>query len=155
MGNVYGWSKKGKPIKKIIKNLKIRYTVISAISDKKVLLIKTIKGSANAVSFTDFIKELIPLITPQYSLLMDNARIHHSKIFKKYMETQLNEIIYNVPYSPEYNPIERVFSIIKPIIKKSNYTNNTIIKYIKKTFSMVKSIDLEKFYKKSLIFINE
>lgn len=38
-------------------------------------------------------------------LLMDNARIHHSKIVKTYLETTNLKTIYNVAYCPEYNPI--------------------------------------------------
>ncbi len=152
ISNDYGWSKKGKRIIKINKNLKVRYTVISAISNKKILLNKIIKGSANAVIFVNFIKELIELIDPNNQILLDNARIHHAKLLKDYMKTQPNKFIYNVPYSPEYNPIEKVFSMVKNTLKNTNYTNNTIKYYINKAFASINSNNLDNFYKKSLIF---
>jgi uridine kinase len=61
-------------------------------------------------------------------------------------------LIYNVPYSPEFNPIEKVFSQVKNYLKKVPYTNKTINRYITKAFNSIKSDDLEKFYKKSLNF---
>ena len=45
--NNYGWSKKGEDIKIIKKNKRIRYSVISGVSNDKVILTKIIKGSIN------------------------------------------------------------------------------------------------------------
>lgn len=53
---------------------------------------------------------------------MDNARIHTSKIFKEYVKNSKINVIYNVPYNPESNPIENIFSGVK--IK---YKHNTLI----------------------------
>jgi len=43
-----------------------------------------------------------------YCFLMDNARIHRANNIKSLL-TNLN-IIYNAPYTPEFNSIERIFS---------------------------------------------
>ncbi|AYV83338.1 MAG: hypothetical protein Hyperionvirus6_19 [Hyperionvirus sp.] len=42
---------------------------------------------------------------------MDNARIHHYTKLKEYLgnNDMQDKIIYNVPYHPEYNPIEYIF----------------------------------------------
>ena len=81
---------------------------------------------------------------------MDNARIHHSKIIKKYAEENNLKLIYNVPYMPEYNPIEKVFSKIKPIIakKKNNEKSKEINKNIIKALKKVSEKDLKNFYVK-------
>jgi transposase len=148
----YGWCCKGNKLIKINKNLRIRYTVISAISNNKVILNKIIKGSSNAIIFLEFIKELLQLVDNDSQLLLDNARIHHSKILKQYLGANIKNLIYNVPYSPEFNPIEKVFSQVKNHLKKAPYTNKTIYRYIIKAFNSIKSENLEKFYKKSLNF---
>ena len=71
-------------------------------------------------------------------LLMDNARIHHSRIVLDYIDTTNHQIIYNVPYCPEYNPIELVFSKFKSIIRKKIINNNTnLIKNIKIAFNKI------------------
>ena len=45
---------------------------------------------------------------------MDNCRIYYSLVFKEYIRKYKNiEFIYNVPCSPESNPIEKVFNELK------------------------------------------
>jgi transposase len=44
---------------------------------------------------------------------MDNARIHHSKEFIKANFDGKIRILYNAPYSPDLNPIENFFSVLK------------------------------------------
>ena len=68
------------------------------------------------------------------------------------MENKPNKIIYNVPYSPEYNPIEKVFSKIKHKLKNGTHTNNNIKKHILNSFKNITVNDLQHFYEKSLIF---
>ena len=152
ISNDYGWSIKGKRIETFMKYQRIRYTVISAISNKKIILNKIIKGAANGQIFLDFIIELLQLIGPTKSILLDNARIHHSLLLKAYMENKPNKIIYNVPYSPEYNPIEKVFSKIKHKLKNGTHTNNNIKNHILNSFKNITVNDLQHFYEKSLIF---
>ncbi len=49
---------------------------------------------------------------------MDNMRVHHSHISKEsYRELELTPI-FNIAYSPQFNPIESVFSMIKSNYKK-------------------------------------
>ena len=52
---------------------------------------------------------------------MDNARIHHNKIFKNKTIENDRSVVYNIP-CPKYNPIEYVFSTIKSQIKKADIT---------------------------------
>ena len=59
-------------------------------------------------------------------LFLDNASIHHSKIFKEYCKNNKINIIYNTPYSPEYNPIEIMFSKHKKIVKDKNFNNSIV-----------------------------
>ena len=44
---------------------------------------------------------------------MDNLSVHKSEKAKAEMARLGFKYIYNVPYSPEYNPIEFVFSKVK------------------------------------------
>ena len=49
---------------------------------------------------------------------MDNMRVHHSRVSKEaYKELDLTPI-FNIAYSPQFNPIESVFSMIKSNYKK-------------------------------------
>jgi transposase len=86
-------------------------------------------------------------------LLMDNARIHHSRIVVDYMNTTNHKIIYNVPYCPEFNPIELIFSKFKAIIrKKDNSIPSNMINNINKSFMKITKTDLINCYNHSLNF---
>ena len=116
-----GWSKKGSKKQIPLINKKIRYTMITSISNKKIIHNKIIKNSCNGDIFFDYIKELIKKLPKDkhWFIILDNASIHHYKIIKEYINNINNvSFIYNVPYSPETNPIEHVFNDFKRILKK-------------------------------------
>lgn len=151
---MYGWEIKGQKIVKEINTIRKRYTLICAITNKKVLHYKTISGSSNALIFKEFLEELFAKGIENKYLLLDNARIHHSKIVKEYIDQSSNKLVFNVPYSPEYNPIEMVFSKIKTLIRKksNNKLPKNLLNNIRIAINKIKSIDLKHFYEKALPF---
>jgi transposase len=120
---LYGWNVKGKKLEMKVNALKKRYTLICAISNKRIIQYKIINGSANAEHFKDFLMDLTKTVENKY-LLMDNARIHHSKLVKEYVSNTSNKQLFNVPYMPQYNPIEHIFSILKDHIRKIKINGN-------------------------------
>ena len=46
-------------------------------------------------------------------LLMDNVRFHHGRKVRAYVADRGWDILYTPPYSPWFNPIERIFSLVK------------------------------------------
>jgi transposase len=154
INSYYGWNIKGTQL--IVNKIKqrIRYSVISAVSNKNVINTKIIKGSINSVMFIDFIKEVVNKIKNDDVLFMDNARIHHAKIFTEYMKTIKNKILYNVPYCSELNPIEMVFSKVKSIVHKKNNNENSkkLQANIKNGFNKITQENLKGYYDKSLTF---
>ena len=54
----------------------------------------------------------------QSVLVLDNARIHHDEDLVKYIEAFGGRIEYLPPYSPDFNPIETCFSVIKSFLKR-------------------------------------
>lgn len=53
-------------------------------------------------------------------IVMDNARIHHNADLISLLEGLGCRVIFLPPYSPDYNPIETAFSIIKSWIKRNS-----------------------------------
>jgi transposase len=53
-----------------------------------------------------------------YALFLDNLKVHTSKDSTKAMQALGVVPIFNVPYSPQFNGIEAVFSIVKCNFKK-------------------------------------
>jgi transposase len=119
----YGYSEKGKEILKITKHSKNkeRLTLLSSIS-KDTLKYQIIKGSVNSDIYLKFIADNKDLFKNK-NLVQDNARIHHSKKVKNYcLENNIN-MIYNPPYTPEFNPIELIFNKLKIEFKKLDHKN--------------------------------
>ena len=46
----------------------------------------------------------------EFTIFADNCRVHHSNKVRKFLEETGISVIFNVPYGPEYNPIERVWA---------------------------------------------
>lgn len=145
----YGWSKKGvicvKNKESIIKK---KYSLLEIISNKKIIKYKLYEGTINVKKLLDFMKDLI--IPENIHILLDNARVHRSKLFKSYTDENKINLLFNVPYSPETNPIEMVFSKTKNIVKsRDNSTEDKITKSICIANKSIIKRDLSNFYKKS------
>ena len=63
------------------------------------------------LEYLDGVKAAYP--NEKVALFMDNLSAHTSARSKTAMKERGFRYIYNVPYSPDYNPIEFVFSIVK------------------------------------------
>jgi transposase len=150
---LYGWSKKNTPCRINIKKIRReKISLVSAISNKKVIDFKIVRGSVNGEIFKDFIIDIVlSKCNTNVYLLMDNARIHHYKRLKESINNTDNKIIYNIPYNPETNPIELVFSNIKNYIKRRNNDNlEKLRKLIVQSFKNLNSEYLNACYKKAL-----
>ena len=157
INSTHGWSDKGTRINiKKFMGQRQRFTIICAISNKKIMYYECIKNSATSIIFKSFITNLFNLCNVQNKvLLLDNASIHRSAILYEFIKTTNSKIIFNAPYSPQYNPIEQVFSKLKPLVAQKN-NNKSVIK-LKKNINIslkkIKSKDLKNFYKNSLAYI--
>lgn len=75
--------------------------------------------SVNIPKFKTYIIELWKASAEsKICLFMDNLAVHRNKDVQSLMDTLGIAYIYGVPYSPEYMPIEFVFSMLKNIFKK-------------------------------------
>ena len=99
------------------KSTSYRYSLLMAITVNGVEKYELYKNAAvNTDIYYAFIKKLIKNKKNKY-LLMDNVAFHKSIKIKKLVERSGNHIIYIPPYSPDFNPIEEVFSKLKSYIK--------------------------------------
>ena len=134
------------------KNKKHCFSLLTAIDKNGVIAREFIRGSFNAVTFSKFIIEKVfPKMNANHKLLMDNALIHRARIFYSELKKaglDKNRIIYNVPYSPKYNPIEYVFNTMKREIKNTVTTVKELIVFLEK-FGTDESTNYDNYYKKS------
>ncbi|GES84883.1 homeodomain-like protein [Rhizophagus clarus] len=63
-------------------------------------------------------KDLRNLLFQTYVLVLDNARIHHDEDLIEYIKAFGSRVEFLPPYSPDFNPIETCFSVIKSFLKR-------------------------------------
>jgi hypothetical protein len=121
---IYGYAPKGQPaiIEYTPSNDRTRYSLLMAIAKSGKSFSSIEKSMVNGDIFSSFIQTLP--FSSNTILLMDNASIHKTKQFKEIVASKGFEVIYTPPYSPEFNPIELVFGIIKKKFYKSRYNND-------------------------------
>jgi transposase len=115
------WSNKGEQFilnstNKSIKSKNISLCMSVDTSNNINYIIK--EGSINGEDFNNFISN-INKKHPNKKFMMDNARTHHTKLFKKSIKSKNLKIIYNIPYHSKYNPIEYVFSLLRRDIENN------------------------------------
>ena len=94
-------------------------TILSSVRLNGETAFKTYQGGTTCEKFTDYLKNVLaPTLEPDDIVVMDNMRTHHSKAVKKVIDKLKINVIYLPPYSPDFNPIENMWSKIKAILRK-------------------------------------
>jgi transposase len=73
----------------------------------------------NAATFLDFLQQLLTRYTDKFVILiLDNARIHHAKLVRPFLEQNRHRLflVFIPPYSPELNPIEKMWRWLKDMV---------------------------------------
>lgn len=91
--------------------------------------------------------EIISLLKEEkrFNIVLDNYRVHKTKLVEKIAEILNINLIFLPPYFPDLNPIEDVWRKIKNIISNNNFKD---VNELKKSFSRVfdKIIEEKSFY---------
>ncbi|GBB87335.1 hypothetical protein RclHR1_13790002 [Rhizophagus clarus] len=102
----------------------VRYTILPALSLQGIIAVDIMEGSCTKERFKEFV--ISNVVVPQMNaypsehsvLVLDNARIHHDKDLIEYIESFGGRVEFLPPYSPNFNPIESSFSVIKSFLQK-------------------------------------
>ena len=76
-------------------------------------------GCTTGVRFVDYLKTtLLPKLKPGDIVVMDNLCSHHVKAVAEFFAGTSFRLVYLPPYSPDLNPIEKMWSKVKSILRK-------------------------------------
>lgn len=109
------YAPKGKtPVRKTMAK-RISLNMISTVTNQGKVRFMTYEGTMNAQRFIVFLKRLIKGSTRKIYLILDNLKVHHSKLVKAWIEKNTDEIelFYLPSYSPEINPDEYLNNDLK------------------------------------------
>lgn len=119
----YGWSEKGKRCEGIQSGGHgQRFNIISAVrSNQPYCFIApcVFAGHCDRQLFTQWLEYLLQQLPKdkKHLLILDNASIHKSQEIKQLVKQYHCEIRYLPAYSPDYNPIEKAWSVLKSKIR--------------------------------------
>ncbi len=87
---------------------RISLNMMSTVTNQGKVRFMTYKGTMNSQRFIIFLKRLIKGRQKKIYLILDNLRVHHSKLVKQLVENNKDKIaLFFLPsYSPEMNPDE-------------------------------------------------
>jgi transposase len=150
MSNSYARIEGGQRIKMPIPfNHGPQYSMIGAISISKVEAALYGKWATNGDIFYCFIENsLLPQLNQKHIVIMDNVKFHLQARIKEAIESVGAKIIFLPPYSPDYNPIENMWSKIKTTLRKiAPRTTRGFKKAIKIAFEGITKSDLVGWFK--------
>ena len=109
--------------------------MIAAQCEKSILAPFVFEGTADTKLFEGWVEKcLLPELKPGNVIIMDNYIIHKSKKIQDLIESAGCKILFLPPYSPDLNPIENYWAVIKSRIKKLKRTCDDFQKAIDLAF---------------------
>jgi len=95
-----------------------RISLIAGLLGHKLIAPLAFEGYTDAEVFNHWIETcLIPELPPGYTVIMDRPSFHRKPKTRKLIESAGCRLIYLPAYSPDFNPIEQWWAILKAKIK--------------------------------------
>jgi transposase len=117
----YGWGPVGQSVTLSYSMKRSeRWSLLPAMTVNGYLAHRIFQGAITAELMEDFLREdVLPHLDAGYHvLLMDNASIHRSPAIAQLCLESGIQLEYLPPYSPDYNPIEKTFKVLKSWMKR-------------------------------------
>ena len=94
-------------------------TILSSIQRDGTLRYTTFSGGTTVEKFKEYLEnDLLPYLNGDSVLVMDNMKSHHAKAVKALLDKAKVPYLYLPPYSPDLNPIEKLWSKVKALLRK-------------------------------------
>lgn len=121
-----GYAPKGKTPLIKTQSKRLRINLISAVNNQGKLRFMMYRETMTAKVLIRFMKRLIKDTTLKVFLILDNLKVHHSKLVKAWLEKNKAhiEVYFLPPYSPDMNPDEYLNCDLKQGIRASSPARN-------------------------------
>ena len=120
------WAERGKPRKVPVTGGRASIAAMSAISPKGRLVFRLHNKRITSVEVIDFLKQLLREHPGRHVVVvMDQAKPHTSKMTRAFIESRARlQVFYLPPYSPDWNPDEKVWNHLKNHELKAHRATN-------------------------------
>lgn len=114
-----------------------RLSLIAALNASQLLAPMRFEGYCDTAVFNTWLEHaLLPELRPGQTVVMDNASFHKSPTTKALIESKGCFLKYLPTYSPDLNPIESQWAILKARLRKHRKPNQSLGKAIDTIFAM-------------------
>ena len=112
------------------------------------LICSTIEGAIDQVSFVLWVKQqLCPALRPGDVVCMDNLSSHLAKAVARAIESVGARLLYLPSYSPDFNPIENLWSKVKEALRAAaERTIDTVAQAVSLAFATVTAQDCHGYF---------
>lgn len=135
---VFGWSPRGEKIHgEVSGKARKRLSIIAALNAHAIKAPFFFEGYTDTAVFNGWVADcLVPELQPGQTIILDNASFHKSPKTKMLVESAGCHVKYLPTYSPDLNPIEPQWAILKARIRKHRQRNEPIEQVINAVFEM-------------------
>jgi len=143
MYRLRGWAPVGERASAAVPRVRgTRYSLMLAINQTGVVCYMIVAGAANSVHMEEFLTQcFIPNVDPVTGkntiLVLDNAKTHKAARFGVVMRAARGRLQFLPPYSPDYNPIELVFSWMRAWVRRNRCRYNNLLELIEAAVAAV------------------
>jgi len=124
----YSWSKRGEQPKICQpQRKKERKTIFGCVCPHTGELVTQVAEHGNTITFFSFLLAVVQIFHgKKVYMVLDNVRFHHAKRLKPVLERYKHriELIFLPPYSPDLNPVERVWWLMRKEITHNRWVKS-------------------------------
>jgi transposase len=114
-----------------------RISLIAALHESRLLAPMRFEGYGDTLVFNAWLEQvLLPELRPGQIVVMDNASFHKSPTTRTLIESKGCTLKYLPTYSPDLNPIEPQWAILKARLRKHKTPHQSLDKAIDQIFAM-------------------
>lgn len=105
-------------------------------------------GAMNGEMFLAWVRQgLVPTLRPGDVVILDNLSTHKIQGVREALEAAGARLLYLPPYSPDFNPIEQMWSKIKQILRShAPRTAGELLPAAKAAFNSISAADCQGFF---------
>jgi transposase len=93
-------------------------SLIGALSLRGVEAVMTVEGAVDTIAFNAYVEQVLaPTIRRGDVLVLDNLSAHHASRIEEVAAERGASVIWLAPYSPDFSPIELMWSKIKTALR--------------------------------------